>query len=361
VKRVTRIAVLAATALALAVGAPAASADTSWTKISPDSNSNIVIPSLGLTGATAVVAWTRQTGPSTTDIEAVSFTTSPTQDVIGAAQTKVLTAWSQIDYTHALFPAPGGGLQLVYNGIHSTTTGDPLNGMGTTLRNGDGTWAAPFFVSGGSSAPTTAVLTGSTPLVAGYATQGIEIFNAAVAHAPGVSDQNLQPQIGGCCGYGPTMALDATGHLWIAWYSNATGATGVYVQQLDPVTGAPVAPPVQAPVSESSSNNSFGTALACAATCRLVYGNSPAAGPANALVSWWPGQAAPTVIANLAGTSQSAGRVVTAAYRGDGRLWVAWWDGTKYRATLGDAGGAGGAIVLTNSAIGAASPGPFQT
>ena len=130
--------------------------------------------------------------------------------------------------------------------------------MVTTLRNADGSWAAPFFVSSSSSAPSTAVLSGAIPLVAGYATQGIEIFNASVAHAPGASDQNLQTQLGGCCGYSPKMALDSAGHLWIAWYSNATGATGMYVEQLDPATGAPIGPPVPAPNSESVNNNSFG-------------------------------------------------------------------------------------------------------
>ena len=59
-------------------------------------------------------------------------------------------------------------------------------------------------------------------------------------------------------------------------------------------------------------------------------------------MTWWPGQGAPTTIANLAGTSQGAGRVLTAAYRADGRLWIAWFDGKTYRATLGDATGAGG-------------------
>jgi hypothetical protein len=343
VKGVTRIAAVAATLAALAVGAPFAGADTTWTKISGDFTANIANPSLGLTGTTAVVTWTQETSPSTSDLNAMSFTTSPTQDVIGPAQSKVLTAWAQIDYAHALFPAPGGGLQLIFNGIHSIVTGDPLNAMGTTLRNPDGSWAAPFAVSGGSSGPTTGVLSGSTPLVAGYATQGIEIFNAAVAHGPGVSDQNLQPQLGGCCGYSPTMALDRTGQLWIAWYSNATGNTGVYLQQLDPVTGAPMGTPALAPNSESSNNNAFGTALACAATCRVVYGNSPAAGPADTIVSWWPGQA-PVTIADLATTGQGAGRVLATAYRADGRLWVAWYDGKTYRATLGDSTGAGGEV-----------------
>jgi hypothetical protein len=344
VRAVTRIAAVTATLAALALGTPAAGADTTWTKISTDYTANIVIPSLGLTGTTAVVAWTQATSPSTTDLNAVSFTTSPTQDVIGAAQSKVLQGWAQIDYTHALFPAPGGGLQLIYNGIHSTTTGDPLNAMATKLRNADGTWAAPFAVAGTSSGPSTGVLSGATPLVAGYATQGIEIFNTSVAHAPGASDQNLQPQLGGCCGYLPSMARDSAGNLWIAWYSNATGATGMYVQQLDPVTAAPVGAPTLAPNSESSNNNSFGAKLTCAATCRVVYGNSPPAGPANTIVSWWPGQGAPTTIANLAATGQGAGRVLTAVYRADGRLWIAWFDGKTYRATLGDATGAGGEV-----------------
>jgi hypothetical protein len=341
VRGVTRIAAVAAAMAALAVGSPVAGADTTWTKVSTDFNANIVIPSLGLSGTTAVVAWTQETSPSTSDLNTVSFTTSPTQDVIGPASNKAALAWAQIDFNEALFPAPGGGLQLVFNGIHTIVTGDPLNGMVTTQRNPDGSWAAPFFVTSASSSPSTAVLSGATPLVAGYATQGIEIFNASVAHAPGASDYNLQPQIGNCCGYSPKMALDSAGHLWIAWYSNATGATGMYVQQLDATTGAPIGTPAQAPNSESSNNNSFGAALACAATCRLVYGNSPAAGPADTIVSWWPG-GAPTTIANLAGTGQGAGRVITTAYRADGRLWVAWFDGKTYRATLGDATGAGG-------------------
>jgi len=337
-----RIAVVTATLAALVVGVPAAGADTTWTKISTDYNANIVVPSLGLIGTTAVVAWTQETGPLTADIDTVSFTTSPTQDVAGAASSKAAVGWASLGYTHALFSPPGGGLSLAFSGIHSTNTGDPLIGVLTTLRNADGSWATPFVVSGSSSGPTTGVLSGSTPFIAGYATQGIEIFNAAVAHAPGASDQNLQPQLGGCCGYVPKMALDSAGHLWIAWYSNATGATGVYVQQLDPVTAAPIGAPALAPSSESSNNNSFGMALACAATCRIVYGNSPAAGPSNTIVSWWPGQAAPTTIANLANTGQGAGRVLTAAYRADGRLWIAWFDGKTYRATLGDPTGAGG-------------------
>lgn len=332
------IAVVVAALAAMVVGLPAAGANTTWTKVSTDSNANIVVPSLGLNAGTPVVAWTQQTSPSTTDINTVSFTTSPTQDVIGAVASKAAEGWAQVDFTHALFTPPGGGIALAFSGFHSTNSTDPLIGLFTTVRNADGSWAPPFVVSSSSGDPWSAVSAGGIPWIATSGTVGIELFNGLIAHAPGAFDQNLQTQPG----YQPKLAYDSAGHLWIAWYSNATGATGIYVQQLDPATAAPIGAPARAPGSESVNNNSFGTALTCSATCRLVYGDSPPAGPTDAVVSWWPGQAAPTTVANLAGTGQSAGRVVTAAYRADGRLWVAWWDSKTYRATLGDATGAGG-------------------
>ena len=46
VKALARIAVVTVTLAALVAGAPAAGADTTWTKISTDYNANIVVPSL---------------------------------------------------------------------------------------------------------------------------------------------------------------------------------------------------------------------------------------------------------------------------------------------------------------------------
>jgi hypothetical protein len=343
VKGLARSAAAAAALVALALGAPAAGADTTWTKVSADFPSNSVVPSLGLTGATAVVAWTQATAPDAADLDAVSFATSPTQDVIRAATSQVATAWSQIDESGALTQVPGGGLQLTFAGIHSSVSGDPLAGLLTTQRNTDGTWAAPFVVAGDAGAQPWSAVSGAVPLIATDGIAGIHLFKSAVAHLTGAFDQDLQAQLGGCCGYHPRLAVDAGGRLWAAWYSNATDATGVYVQQLDPATAAPLAAPVKAPDSESTNNNSFTTALACAATCRVVYGNSPAGAATDRVVSWWPG-ATEATIADLAGTDQGAGRVLTAAYRADGRLWVAWFDGKSYRAVLGDASGAGGAV-----------------
>ncbi|MDX6561147.1 MAG: hypothetical protein QOD65_961 [Gaiellales bacterium] len=68
-----RIAVVAAATAAVGLVAPGAGADTTWTKVSTDYASNIVAPSPGLTGTTAVVAWTQQTSPSTSDLNTVGL------------------------------------------------------------------------------------------------------------------------------------------------------------------------------------------------------------------------------------------------------------------------------------------------
>ena len=134
----------------------------------------------------------------------------------------------------------------------------------------------------------------------------------------------------------------------MAWYSNASGNIGIYLLQLDPATGGPLAgaQPTKVPQSESPANNGFHLALACAAACRIVYGAQTAPAAPLRLASWAPGEGGPTNIGG--GARLSLGLPLTAAYRADGRLWVAWYDlGTTkgfYAAKLGNAKGAGGTV-----------------
>jgi hypothetical protein len=70
------------------------------------------------------------------------------------------------------------------------------------------------------------------------------------------SGRNFQDQpgsISGCCGYSPRLALDArTGRPSVAWFSNATGWQGVYVQEVDPSSGNPLGgQPWHAPGSQA--------------------------------------------------------------------------------------------------------------
>ena len=113
----TRIAAVAATLVMLAVGAPASGADTTWTKVSGDYNANIVVPFARPDGDDCRGGVDAGDGPADPDIDTVSFTTSPTQDVIGPSASKAAQAWASLDYTHALFTPPGGGLALAFAGI----------------------------------------------------------------------------------------------------------------------------------------------------------------------------------------------------------------------------------------------------
>jgi hypothetical protein len=156
------------------------------------------------------------------------------------------------------------------------------------------------------------------------------------------------------------MALDATGAPWIAWYSNATGNTGIFLQRVDPATGAGVGTPQKAPASEPTQNGSqTRMALACppapaGGACRVAYLAPTGPGTATRVVTWAPGEAAPAPVAT-GGNPTSANGAVTAAYRADGRLWVAWTGngttpGSVVRfATLGDGRGAGGDVVSAGS------------
>ena len=337
-------AVLTATVTAFAVLPAGASADTTWTKISSDFASSITLPEMGVLGSTAVVTWEQDTSSSTQDLVSDTFQTSPAKDVANGVPSTVASGWSDVDYRQALVPTAAGGLSIAFFGTHSTNSADPLIGLIGSTHNADGSWTPTTTIASGEGAGAdTGVLSGSVPIYANNGAGSISILVNPTSPAS-MSVANLQAQLGGGDGYVPKLARDSSGRVWIAWYSSGTGHTGIYVQQIDATTGQPIGTPVLAPASENIDNNSFGTALACAATCRLVYGEAPSGSNTNLLVSWWIGQAAPTTVANLAGSGDTAGRVVADAYRGDGRLWIAWWNGKSYSYLLGDANGAGGTV-----------------
>jgi len=48
---------------------------------------------------------------------------------------------------------------------------------------------------------------------------------------------NLQAQLGGCCAYHPTLVPEGIvdgAPLVLAWYSNASANTGIYLERFDP-------------------------------------------------------------------------------------------------------------------------------
>src|SRR3954452_18321060 len=293
---------MAMTLAGLALGSAPAYAGT-WAKVSQDHHSNIVIPALIADGADVLVAWHYQPAPNSEEIDTQRFGSSVTQPYQPHGPRQVSFAgWSLGN--PRLFATPAG-VQMAFEGTQAISPTQVTTGLIVSGRSPDGTFATPVVAARPYSGDVDALaLPDGTPLLATNFTGGIYVARGVDANNAGV---DLQAPFASCCGYHPRLGRDAAGRVWVAWYSNASGNTGIYLQQLDPATGQPASPPVKAPASESVYNNSFDVAMACAATCRVVYGGGTATAPA--IVSWAAGEGAPTSIASVVAIAD-AGRVV---------------------------------------------------
>ncbi len=230
------------------------------------------------------------------------------------------------------------------------------------LTEGASPATGPTAISSGLNGSLDAVgLPGGGIIVANQENGVLHTFRDSVP----VDGFDLQAQLGGCCSYHPAVGVDGTGRVWVAWYSNATGHVGLYMQQLDAATGAPLGAPQLLYQSASVSNNTSHLALACGpATCRIAYLAQATPGGAQRIVTWAPGESAPTNVTGLLSIGVNGN--LAAAIRPDGRMWIAWYDpgattpAAGYYATLGNARGAGGAKIKLGSPPGFVAAGDIE-
>ena len=343
----------AAALLGLAAAAPAA-LGAGWAKVSADDVSGIDHASLVVNNGRVVAAW-----PSGTTSDLASsvvfrgWAPTPAAPLAGASATATVTSgYSSVSQRPALVVTPTG-LRVVTGGAVEGT-GQARTYLSTPLTEGAPGGPATE-IAQGFFGPIDALTAADGGLIVANMTNGeVRVFRDA-APSGGTA---LQPLLGGPAGYHPAVGRDTSGRMWVAWYSNASGNIGIFMIPIDPATGAPPvgARPEKAPQSESPANNGNHLALACAATCRIVYGAQSAPTAPLRLASWSPGEGAPT---NIGGArSLNLGLPLTAEYRSDGRLWVAWFDvgtiGGFYAAKLGNAKGAGGTVQNLGRPAGAA-------
>ena len=282
VKVLARIAVVTATLAALVAGAPAAGADTTWTKISTDYNANIVVPSLGLIGTTAVVAWTQQTSPlhdryrhgqlhDLADAGRDRRRVQPRSRRAGrdrlharalpGSRRRPPADLQRHPLDHYRRPADRDGDDAPQR---RRQLGGALRRLGVELRADDrralGLHAARRGLRHRRASRSS---TRPWPMRREHPTRTCSPSSAAAA-ATSRAWRSTAPAISGSRGTRTRRAPRA-----------CTCSSSIRS------TGAPIGAPALAPNSESCNNNSFGANLACAATCRLVYGNSPAAGPSD--------------------------------------------------------------------------------
>jgi hypothetical protein len=370
-----RLVVILATMAVGVVSVPAVTADTTWTRISETGLPNIVRVSLAHGpggGSNVIAAWaTVKTFESTnfSGFHSVAFSTSLGADASGLSGPFTTDSdWVGPGATQALVPSSApGAVDLIQAGIHSTNKSDPLGGTTVQHRNADGSFSAPVVINASqyNSDPVGLYLADGTLLSLSDQSGGIRVMHGV----PSGITADLQTGLGGCCGYSPRVEKDGAGNVWVAWASNATNNTGVYMEQLDPATGTPLGPAVKAPDSLATDNNNRQAWLACnpvAAGCRVVYETQNPSSPtlgSGTLVSWGPGETAPVKVAK----ATALGGRWAATYSPDGRLWVAWYDrgatgGTKAGIyyTLGDARGAGGTVLSAGQPAAQLKDGPYD-
>jgi hypothetical protein len=287
------------------------------------------VPSLAPSGAGFVAAYRRGTDGS---VQVASFSAGA-GGVSGVSRATPVTGWSSVG-DPVLFPAAGGALDMLFDGIRSTNPTDPLDGTILIQRNPDGSFGAPglasqLFNALGSQAALAS--DGTTPLFPTAQSGDLEV-NVGASGATQIDLSSVSHGFASA----PALRYDRTGRLWLAWYAdgNTPSEAGLYMLQLDPATGQPMAgsSPLHAPGS-GSNDSTERLALACTQVCRLVYQDRTG----TRLLSWGPGETGATTV--LSGTDQLS--YPAATYTFAGGLWIAWVDGNRLQARFGDATGQG--------------------
>jgi hypothetical protein len=329
---------LALVSLALAPSAALAGTTTRWERLTAQNDPNTFTPGFVRTsGGVLHVAFLRQEAGNTNSMRHVAISArgkvGPSVDMLGN--------WNFLANPD-LVPVPGGGLRVFFGGIHTTNPGEPNDEMNTATAGSAGdVWALqPGSISndeqGAADAGATTAADG-TPLVSWSATLGVFVHRGAAAGP----NSNLQTALGGCCAYSPDLARDRSGRIVAAWFSSASGKEGVFAQDIDATSGAPVGGAVRMPGSATQ----FGGAMKSIQIISRTpitsrpghdgfYVAYPAGYPAqNRVLLWRVGAASSKTIVRARTVAHDQ---VGLAAAPDGRLWVFWSEkqGSRYRIVV---------------------------
>jgi hypothetical protein len=335
-----------------------------WAQLSPTAPASasvatsLLTPTLGEAGGRVLAAYDQD---KSTSVQVASFPDGPGAPS-SVTRTTPISGWSDLS-APLLVPTPDGGQQLVVSGTHSSVVSDSLNGLDTVALQPNGTFAAPVAIAPSELVPGAATADGAALASDGHSliwssNLFLDVFNDVVY--PPTSQDPVYPE--GTlleATTASTLAYDTSGRLWLAWYGISLGGDvgdGLFMEQLNPATGAPVVGATAQLVPDSGSPADAGNLLlACNSICHIVY---PPTGAKTKIVSWAPGESQPVTIIDVGAHAFMS--PLGAAAAPDGRIWVAYlYDnaaspGEQVVARLGNDDGAGGTAI-------AVSPPPGQT
>ncbi len=311
---------------------PAASATPppAWSPVTGPTDNTEQVSAARTPDGVLHVVWLRADPTQAANQDLMSSSISPS-GAVGPAQ-PVVSDWATLDQP-ALVSEPDGSLRVFFGGIRSADTTDPQDGLETATAPEAG---APWTLTPGNVSVTNDAYSGDvsallaadgTPFATWSGTSGVWAHRGL---DPTASEFDYEGALGGCCGYDSAFGLDgSTGQLWLAWFSNATGKDGVWVQGVDPASGAPLGAPMLMPGSQTiygGAPNADPTLTRVSIVGRTaglpsVFVGYPGGYPTHtSVLVWRVGASAPTVLAQGPGGHEG---VVLAAAPG-GRLWAMW-------------------------------------
>ncbi len=313
-----RLAVLIVPVLAAAIVTLVAQAGSpgTWTRVTDTNGRNIDQVGLARTGNGVLhVFWKRRVGPIT---DALRHTAVSPAGKAGQSS-QVLSPMRVIGDPDAVV-LPDGRLRVLFPGLGDTA--DAAGVMAATGSAAGTGWTregvrVSSITSGLDSVGATTTSSGES--IFSYTRSFVVAFRAGLD--PGAPDTEVQPDKQ-CCDYMTDLATDAkTGQTWLAYFSNAKGRTGTWVQQVVPGVGKRLLVP-----GSATKGQALGVDQRVAITARIggpgVYVAVCQGYPVcTKALLWRVGGKALTV-----GKSPDVEDIHTSAGP-DGRVWVAWHDG----------------------------------
>ncbi len=319
-RRLVALAVLCLGAAVVALAAQAGPPGT-WTRVTDSNGVNIDQVGLARTGNGVLhVFWKRRDAPLEASLRRTPV--SPAGKVGGSSL--LLAGLKDVGGPDAVV-LPDGRLRVFFPGLGDTP--EEAGVMAATGSSAGTGWKREGVrVSSVASSPYSAVgaaVTAGGESVFSYTRSFVSAFKVGID--PNVPDKEIQPDKQ-CCDYLSDLATDAkSGQTTVAWYSNAKGRTGTWVQQVLPGLGKRLLVP-----GSATKGKSVGVDQRVAIASRIgapgVYVATCQGYPVCTRALLW----------RVGGKAIAVGKSpdvedIHVSSGPDGRLWVAWHDGETKR------------------------------
>ncbi|HYF71354.1 MAG TPA: hypothetical protein VD864_00960 [Nocardioides sp.] len=286
-----------------------------WTKVTSGDVRNTAEPGLFRTADGVLHVVYLRHHPST---ESLAYTTIGSTGAVTGSGVAV-AGWAALPEDPKVVGVPGGGMRLVFGGIHDVLPGDPYGGgqMYSALSDADGSsWTLEPGALTESGSAVTSYGTGATTLADGTPVVSFPLNNTVTWNAGG-TDSTFD--FGTCCVYDTTLARDGD-EVWMSFAANGSTAAkaGQFVRQLLPTTG-PVAKVPRSSEGPDVITPAQATAFVARPGGGLYLAYCIGYPTCDAVGLWRVGSGQPVIVPGSRGA-----RDIALSTGPGGRLWVAW-------------------------------------